>query len=109
ASAGDIGVTSLRRVAGGKEAVFEATFTNHGAHASPDFVPLLVITNEHGLELNETAAPALALGPGESSTVRLRPDVDKVAPGSYFVSVLPSHPATGRPVGVGQYHVETRL
>ncbi|WP_313707017.1 LTA synthase family protein [Massilia sp.] len=108
-SAGDVGVSGLRRVPGGKEAEFEATFTNHGAHASPDFVPLLVITNEHALELNETVAPALTLGPGESRTVRLRPRLDKVAPGSYFVSVLPSHPATGRPVGVGQYHVETRL
>lgn len=109
ASAGDIGVTNVRRVEGGKEPVFEATFTNHGASASPDFVPLLVITNEHGLELNETAAPARRLGPGESATVQLRPDVRKVAPGQYFVSVLPSHPATGRPLGLGQYHVETRL
>ena len=109
ASAGDIGVTGLHRLAGSGEAVFEATFTNHGATASSDFVPLLVITNEHGLELNETAAPARTLGPGESATVRLRPSLDRVAPGGYFVSVLPSHPATGRPVGLGQYHVETRL
>lgn len=109
ASAGDVGVTGVRRTGSKEEAVFEATFTNHGAHASPDFVPLLVITNEDGLELLESAAPARTLAPGESATLELRADVRKVAPGRYFVSVLPSHPATGRPAGVGQYHVETRL
>jgi len=108
ASAGDLGVTNLRRAAGAG-VVFEATFTNHGPDASPAFVPLLVITDERGLELLETAAPARSLAPGETVTIALRPDLRKVAPGSYFVSVLPSHPDTGRPLGVGQYHVETRL
>lgn len=108
ASAGDLGVTNLHRAAGGG-IVFEATFTNHGVDTSPEFVPLLVVTNEDGLELTETAAPARSLAPGESATIAFRPDLRKAAPGSYFVSVLPSHPGTGRPLGVGQYHVETRL
>lgn len=109
ASAGDLGVGKLRRIAGTKEVAFEATFTNHGVDTSPAFAPLLVIANEDGLELNETTAPVRTLAPGETATVVLRPDLRKVAPGSYFVSVLPSHPDTGRPLGVGQYHVETRL
>nr|WP_308633675.1 LTA synthase family protein [Massilia sp. YIM B02769] len=109
ANAGDLGVGKLRRIADTKEVAFEATFTNHGVDTSPAFVPLLVVANEHGLELNETAAPVRTLAPGETVTIVLRPDVRKVAPGSYFVSVLPSHPDTGRPLGVGQYHVETRL
>jgi phosphoglycerol transferase MdoB-like AlkP superfamily enzyme len=107
-TAGDIGVTGVRRAAGAR-AVFEATFVNHGAVRSPQFVPLLVVANEHGLELGETAAPARTLEPGESVTVAWEPDLRKVAPGTYFVSVLPSHPDTGRSLGVGQYHVETRL
>jgi hypothetical protein len=108
ATAGDIGVTGVRRAAGSK-ARFEATFVNHGAARSPQFVPLLVVANEHGLELGETAAPTRTLEPGESVTVTWEPDLRKVAPGTYFISSLPSHPDTGRPLGVGQYHVEVTL
>ena len=108
AMAGDIGVTSVRRAAG-PDTVFQSTFTNHGAARSPQFVPLFVIANEHGLELSETAAPARTLEPGESATVTWRPDLRKVVPGTYFVSALPSHPETGRSLGVGQYHVEAKL
>ena len=106
AAAGDIGVTGVRRAG---QAGFEATFTNHSASASPQFVPLLVISNEHGLELMEAVAPPRALAPGESATVGWQPDLRKVAPGSYFVSALPAHPATGRSLGVGQYHVAATL
>ncbi|QNA91121.1 LTA synthase family protein [Massilia sp. Dwa41.01b] len=110
AAAGDIGVTGLRRVAGADGApAFEATFTNHGATRSPEFMPLLVIANEHGLELGETAGAPRTLAPGERAVITLRPDLRKVAPGSYFVSVLPSHPDTGRSIGMGQYHVEAKL
>jgi len=108
AGAGDLGVTALRRLPG-EDVVFEASFTNHGSATSPAFVPLLVIANEHGLELTETTAPSRTLAPGESATITLRPDLRKVAPGSYFVSMLASHPDTGLPLGVGQYRVETRL
>lgn len=108
AMAGDIGVTGVRRAAGAA-VVFEATFANHAATRSPQFVPLLVVANEHGLELGETAAPVRTLEPGESATVTWQPDLRKVVPGTYFVSALPAHPETGRSLGVGQYHVEARL
>jgi len=108
ASAGDIGVTGVRRAAGAGT-VFQATFVNHGATRSPQFVPLFVVANEHGLELGETAAAARTLEPGESATITWQPDLRKVVPGTYFVSALPAHPDTGRSLGVGQYHVEAKL
>jgi hypothetical protein len=107
-AAGDIGVSGVRR-ADGTPLVFQATFTNHAATRSPQFVPVLVVANEHGLELGETAAPARTLAPGESATITWQPDLRKVVPGTYFVSALPSHPQTGRSLGVGQYHVEAKL
>ncbi|KQQ96508.1 LTA synthase family protein [Massilia sp. Leaf139] len=107
-TAGDVGVARLQR-ASGAGLVYQATFTNHAATRSPQFVPLLVVTNEHGLELGETAAPARTLAPGEVATITWEPKLSKVAPGTYFVSALPSHPETGRPIGIGQYHVETEL
>lgn len=107
-AAGDIGVSGMRR-ANGAAVVFQATFTNHAATRSPQFVPLLVIANEHGLELGETAAAARTLAPGESVTISWQPDLRKLVPGTCFVSALPSHPDTGRSLGVGQYHVEARL
>ena len=107
-AAGDIDVSGVRRV-NGAAVVFRATFTNHAATRSPQFVPLLVVANEHGLELGETAAAARTLAPGESAAITWQPDLRKVVPGTYFVSVLPSHPDTGRSLGVGQYHVEAKL
>ena len=109
ASAGDIGVSDVRRKAGTGERLFEATFTNHGATRSAPFMPLLVIANEHAQEAGETSADVRTLEPGETATVVFRPDLRRVPPGTWFVSVLPSHPETGRPVGVGQYRVETTL
>jgi hypothetical protein len=102
------GFFGVRRAAGAA-LVFQATFTNRAATRSPPFVPLLVLANEHGLELGETAAPARTLAPGESAAITWQPDLRKVAPGTYVVSALPAHPETGRSLGVGQYHVETTL
>ena len=107
ADAGDVGVAGLARA--GAAGVFQATFTNRATARSPQFVPLLVVTNEHGLQLLESAAPLRTLAPGESATITWQPELRKGVPGTYFVSALPPHPATGRSLGGGQYHVEAGL
>ena len=70
---------------------------------------LLVITNEHGLELGETTGEVRTLAAGEAATLSLRPDLKKLPPGTYYLSVIPSNPETGHSIGVGQYHVEIKL
>jgi hypothetical protein len=111
ATAGDIGVSGVRGISGapGAALAFQATFTNRAATRSPPFVPLLVVGNEHGLELGGSAAAVRTLAPGESATITWQPDLRKVVPGTWFVSALPAHPETGRSLGVGQYHVEAKL
>ncbi|WP_020652839.1 LTA synthase family protein [Massilia niastensis] len=107
--AGEVGVTGVRSRPGTGRLTIEATVTNHAAVRSREFAPLLVITNEHGLELGEVTGEARSLEPGESASVSLQPDLRKVPPGTYYLSVIPSNPDTGRSIGVGQYHVELKL
>ncbi|MBQ5949732.1 LTA synthase family protein [Massilia sp. ST3] len=107
--AGEVGVSGVRPRPGTGRLAVEATFTNHAAIRSREFAPLLVITNEHGLELGEVTGEAMSLAPGKSATVTLHPDLGKIPSGTYYLSVLPSHPDTGRSIGVGQYHVELKL
>ncbi|OON61151.1 hypothetical protein B0920_19720 [Massilia sp. KIM] len=107
--AGEVGVSGVRPRPGTGRLTIEATFTNHASMRSREFAPLLVISNEHGVELGEVTGEALSLAPGKSARVTLRPDLSKVPKGTYYLSVLPSHPETGRSIGVGQYHVELKL
>lgn len=82
----------------------QAGFANGDAHDSPHFVPLAVLTAEDGRELHESYGPALRLpaqGQQQVALVLPRPS----APGRYFVSVRPSDPDTGKPLGRGRYHV----
>ena len=96
--------------AGPQALAVEATFSNSAAQESRAFAPLLVIANEHGLELGETTGEVRTLRAGETATVVLRPQLAKrLPPGTYYLSVIPSHPETGRSIGVGQYHVELKL
>jgi len=103
--AGDLGVRGVRPRPGSGALAIEATITNGAASASRPFAPLLVLADEHGLELGETTGEVRTLGAGESIRVSLKPDLRRLPPGTYYVSVLPSDPDTGRPVGIGQYHV----
>lgn len=76
---------------------------------SPTFVPLLVLTDADGNELGEAYGAALRLQVGQSHGVQLqlKPNMP-LGDGAYFLSLIPSHPETGRPVGKGQYHVALR-
>lgn len=106
---GDVAVTGVRPRPGTGALTIEATVTNHARTTSRPFVPLLVVTNEQGVELAEVAGDVRTLAPGESATLALRPDVRTMPPGRYRLSVLPSDPESGRPIGVGQYHVALEL
>jgi hypothetical protein len=61
------------------------------------------------MEVGETAGELQTMAPGAALKVALRAKLGKLPHGTYYVSVIPSHPETGRSVGIGQYHVEMRL
>ena len=86
----------------------QGEFSQHGPQASPTFVPLLVLTDTQGRELGEAYGAATRLQPGQSQQVALQlpPAARQAEP--YFVSLIVSHPDTGRPIGKGQYHVPVR-
>ena len=106
AEADQVAVNNLRRGADGS---VEATIVNQGTTTSGAFVPLLVISDAGGLELGETAGEIQTLAPGASVKVALRAKLGRLPHGKYFVSMIPSHPETGRSIGIGQYHVEMPL
>ena len=108
AEVGAVAVTGVRVRPGTGRLTIEATLTNHAAAASPSVAPLLVISDERGAELGETVLPARVLGAGESAPIALQPAAP-LAAGVYYVSVIPSHPESGRAAGAGQYHVRIRL
>lgn len=82
-----------------------ATFVNGDARDSRTFVPLAVLTDENGRELREGYGSAIRLRAHERREVLLVLAVPALAPGRYFVSVLPSDPATGKAVGRGRFHL----
>lgn len=82
-----------------------ASFVNGDAADSRAFVPLAVLAGEDGKELGEGYGNAIRLQPGERRAVQLSVAAQALPPGRYFVSVLPSDPETGKPVGRGRYHI----
>lgn len=104
-----VGVRGVRARPGAGALAVDAIFTNSAAEESRAFAPLLVLTNEHGLELGETTGEVRTLAAGESATITLRPELQKLPPGTYYLSVIPSNPETGHSIGVGQYHVALKL
>ena len=83
----------------------EVVFANAAARPSEPFVPLVVLQSADGRELSETYGTVLTLGAGQSAALQIKVKSVGVARGRYFLSVLPSHPATGKPVGTGRYHL----
>ena len=94
-------------VVSGVQARFEADgrvsvqgeFSQHGAQASPTFVPLLVLTDTQGRELGEAYGKAVRLQAGQSQQVALQLPAAARQQQAYFVSLIVSHPDTGRPIG----------
>ena len=83
----------------------QGVFGVQGLQKSPVFVPLLVLTDVGGRELAEASGQAMTLQPGQSQQVTLNLQPAQLPAGPLFVSLIVSHPETGRPIGKGQYHV----
>ena len=116
AGVGVSGIHALRKAGGhgadstmAAETMVEATMRNQSTSASRPFVPLLVISDAGGLGVGETAGGLQTLEAGASLRVALPARLGKLPHGTYFISVIPSDPQTGRSIGIGQYHVEMRL
>lgn len=112
AEGGGVGISNVRRAAapGPDGAVMvEATLHNQSTTASRAFVPLLVISDAGGLEVGEVAGEPQTMEAGATLHLALPARLGKLPHGTYFVSVIPSHPETGRSIGIGQYHVEMKL
>ena len=86
----------------------QAQFAQQGAQASPEFVPLLVLSDASGRELAEASGPAMRLQPGQAQSVVLSLRPGDGPAGTYFMSLVVSHPETGKAIGKGQYHVPVR-
>ena len=83
----------------------QGVFSVQGAKDAPVFVPLLVLSDGQGRQLAEASGPAMRLQVGQAQTVSLTMQVADLPAGTYFMSLVVSHPDTGRPIGRGQYHV----
>ncbi len=83
----------------------DVVFANAAAGPSEPFVPLVVLQSVDGQEKSESYGAALTLAAGQAITLRLPVKSDGLAPGRYFLSVLPSSPATGKRAGTGRYHI----
>lgn len=79
--------------------------TGTGPGKSPPFVPLLVTLDGKAMELGESYGKAMRLAPGAAMTATLAVKPAAMAPGRYFLAAFPSHPETGRKLGMGKYHV----
>jgi len=95
----------LLKAAHAGQLTVEVVFANAAARPSEPFVPLVVLQSADGGEPSETYGAVLTLGAGQTRTLRIPVKSAGLARGRYFLSVLPSHPATGKPVGTGRYHL----
>lgn len=83
----------------------QGQITQQGPQISPVFVPLLVLSDAQGRELAEVSGKATQLKAGESQQVQLHLAPQNWPVGTYYLSLIVSHPDTGRPIGKGRYHV----
>ena len=90
--------------ASGAEKRVLARFANQAASATPAFVPLLIVTDDKGREFKEVYGKGTTLAAGATQEIELLLPALTLEPGNYFISIVPSHPDTGKPVGAGQYH-----
>jgi uncharacterized sulfatase len=95
----------LLKAAHAGQLTVEVVFANAAASPSEPFVPLVVLQSADGRELSESYGAVLTLAAGQTRTLRIPVKSVGLARGHYFLSVLPSHPATGKPVGTGRYHL----
>lgn len=100
-----LGLDDVRVARSAADVQVVATFVNGDAADSRAFVPLAVLTGEDGKELGEGYGSSIRLQAGGRREVTLSVAAQALSPGRYFVSVLPSDPDTGKPLGRGRYHI----
>ena len=86
----------------------QGVYTQHDSRTSPVFVPLLVLTDAEGRQLAEASGKAERLEAGQSATFNLQLSASALPAGTYYASLIVSHPDTGKSIGQGQYHVAVR-
>ncbi len=77
----------------------EIVFANGGAAATPPFVPLVVLVDLDGREVSESYGAAMRLQARSKATVSVAVKSQGIAPGRYYLRVIPLDPDTGKPVG----------
>lgn len=87
----------------------EAVFNNSGAATSESFVPIAILARADGSEVSETYGPAQRLLPGQRVSVPMLVKADGAPAGRYFLTVIPSHPNTGKRLGKGRDHIPLRI
>ncbi len=86
----------------------QVTLIHAGEQPSPMFVPLLVITDDRGDQQAEFSGPAMSLAAGEVKELTLTMPRPTLGVGAHHLSLVVSHPDTGKSIGRGQYHVALR-
>jgi uncharacterized sulfatase len=105
---GRLAVTEVKASMEQGELAVDATFLNGAPTASPTFVPLLVLSDANGKQVGEAYGKAFTLDPARNLRAHLALGAAKLPPGTYYAAVIPSHPDTGKAVGIGRYHLEVR-
>ncbi|QIL19601.1 alkaline phosphatase family protein [Thermomonas sp. HDW16] len=100
-----LGLDAVKLARSGKGIEIIATFANGDAVDSSRFVPLAVLATENGRELGEAYGSAIQLRGHERREVLLTLTLPMPAQRRYFVSVLPSSPDSGKPLGRGRYRI----
>ncbi|HET8748424.1 MAG TPA: LTA synthase family protein, partial [Ramlibacter sp.] len=100
-----ISTQSVELASVGDQLALKARFDNGDAQPSRTFVPLVVLTAEDGRELKEASGQPMQLPAHGHQQVQLGLPRPETCAGRCYVSVIPSDPETGKPVGQGRYHV----
>lgn len=82
-----------------------AVFSSGDPRPSRLFVPLAIMFNAAGKEVQEVYGKVLQLPPGGSQQVQLQLQLPADCDGRCYVSVFPSDPDNGKAVGQGRYHL----
>jgi uncharacterized sulfatase len=80
----------------------EVVFRNAGAATSESFVPIAILARADGSEVSESYGLAQRLLPGQQVSVPMQVKAEGLAPGRYFLTVIASHPDTGKRIGTGR-------
>jgi len=87
----------------------EMTFSNNADSPSAPFIPLVVLMTPDTKELSETYGKLLQLPAGGKAAVALDVKCDGVAPGIYYLAVIPSDPDNGKSIGTGRYKIQVKF